>query len=599
MSKALRGDGARHRKPTSHSTVAAAFIFVWLLLSAGSGAAPVPSWDNYSDTWVATDALGRRLPGYAQVGPPRKDRFVGVFYFLWLGSNVQGGPYDVSKLKATNPEHPAWGPYYAPHHWGESVFGYYLTQDPYVLRKHAQMLADAGVDTVIFDVSNQATYKSNYLELMKVFSEIRRDGGRTPQIAFLCPFWKPVKVIEELYKELYEPGLYPDLWFRWQGKPLILADPAAASPATRKFFTFRKPQPDYFQGPTQPDMWSWLEVFPQHAFTNAAGVNEEMSVGVAQNAVHGRLGSMSEPGVAGRSFHHGQLATKPQDVLQGYNFAEQFEHALRLDPEFVFITGWNEWIAGRHPEFNKVHGDMFPDEYDQENSRDIEPMNGGHGDNYYYQMTAFIRRYKGVRQPPQASHRKTIRLESGFSQWADVSPEYRDDIGDVVHRDFAAFNNFTRYTNNSGRNDFVAAKVTNDRKSVFFYARTRDTLTPSTDTNWMMLLIDADQNHATGWEGYDFIVNRSKRDSTHGILERNVGGWNWSPVCDVRFVAVGNELHLALPRSVFKAQSAKSPLRFDFKWVDNITGPITADKLITDGDAAPDGRFNYRFEEHP
>ena len=33
--------------------------------------------------------------------------------------------------------------------------------------------------------------------------------------------------------------------------------------------TFRAPQPDYFRGPTQPDMWSWLEVSPQHVFRNS------------------------------------------------------------------------------------------------------------------------------------------------------------------------------------------------------------------------------------------------------------------------------------------------------------------------------------------
>ena len=44
-----------------------------------------PVWDTYSDTWVATDALGRRLPTYAEVGPPRKNRTVGLFYFLWHG----------------------------------------------------------------------------------------------------------------------------------------------------------------------------------------------------------------------------------------------------------------------------------------------------------------------------------------------------------------------------------------------------------------------------------------------------------------------------------------------------------------------------------
>ena len=52
------------------------------------------------------------------------------------------------------------------------------------------------------------------------------------------------------------------------------------------------------RGRRKPDMWSWLEVFPQHVFTNSAGQKEQMSVGVAQNAVNGRLGSMSEAGRA-------------------------------------------------------------------------------------------------------------------------------------------------------------------------------------------------------------------------------------------------------------------------------------------------------------
>src|ERR1051325_2338039 len=35
--------------------------------TADSAAAPVlPTWDCASDTWVATDALGRSLPGYTQ-----------------------------------------------------------------------------------------------------------------------------------------------------------------------------------------------------------------------------------------------------------------------------------------------------------------------------------------------------------------------------------------------------------------------------------------------------------------------------------------------------------------------------------------------------
>jgi len=143
--------------------------------------------DTYSDTWVATDALGRRLPIYPEVGFPRPDRFVGIFYFLWHGAHVNGGPYDISKILAQDPEamqkpdSPLWGPLYAPHHWGESLFGYYLSDDAYVLRKHAQMLADAGVDTLIFDVTNQFTYPQSYMPLLKVFSEVRAAGGKTPR----------------------------------------------------------------------------------------------------------------------------------------------------------------------------------------------------------------------------------------------------------------------------------------------------------------------------------------------------------------------------------------------------------------------------------
>ena len=29
----------------------------------------------------------------------------------------------------------------------------------------------------------------------------------------------------------------------------------------------------------------------------------------------------------------------------------------------------------------------------------------------------------------------------------------------------------------------------------------------STDSNWMLLFIDTDQNKETGWEGYDFVIN--------------------------------------------------------------------------------------------
>ena len=77
-------------------------------------------WDNYSDTWMATDTLGRNLSTHEQVGPPRPDRFVGIFYFLWHGAHVKGGPFDVGRILAIDPgamqekDSPLWGPMHAP-----------------------------------------------------------------------------------------------------------------------------------------------------------------------------------------------------------------------------------------------------------------------------------------------------------------------------------------------------------------------------------------------------------------------------------------------------------------------------------------------------
>jgi len=58
---------------------------------------------------------------------------------------------------------------------------------------------------------------------------------------------------------------------------------------------------------------------------------------------------MNAPDVFGRSYtHHSGLIGGTDAVNHGYNFQEQWERALQLDPQFIFVTGWNEWIAGRY-----------------------------------------------------------------------------------------------------------------------------------------------------------------------------------------------------------------------------------------------------------
>ena len=578
-----------------------------LLLYTLSGllamAATAAEWDTFPDTWDATDALGRALPSSEEVGPPREGKYVGIFYHLWHGAHGQAGPFNISEILEEHPEaikdkdNPAWGPMHAFHHWDEPLFGYYVSDDAYVLRRHAQMLADAGVDVVIFDVTNQATYPKEYEALCKAFESVRAAGQQTPQIAFLTPFGDPEKVVKTLYDDLYKPGLHPDLWFQWDGKPLILADPEKVPEETREFFTFRKPVPSYFTGPDGPNEWGWLEVYPQHTFQDADGTAEEVTVGVAQNAVGNRLAAFSEAGTRGRSFVEGEEEQKIA-TGKGLNFAQQWKRALHLDPEFIFITGWNEWVAMRFTEFNGVSAPVvFVDMFTEEKSRDIEPMRGGHGDNYYYQMAANIRRFKGARPQPVASASTTIAIDGSFEDWANVGPEYRDAVADTAARDHPGWGDAGRYVNRTGRNDLTLMKVARDDENVYFYARTSDFLNLAPAPHWMMLFIDADGDAKTGWEGYDILVNRPLSPAQVAVVERCLGGWKWEQIGQAKCAPRGRELELALPRAVLGIEGKPVDLRF--KWADNIVREGDAMQFWANGDAAPPGRACFHFYEAP
>ena len=83
---------------------------------------------------------------------------------------------------------------------------------------------------------------------------------------------------------------------------------------------------------------------------------------------------------------------------------EQWDRALKVDPSLIFVTGWNEWIALRAPEFAGDGPVAFVDMYTQEYGRDLEPMKGGHEDAYYYQLVNYARMYKGARPVTDLGH---------------------------------------------------------------------------------------------------------------------------------------------------------------------------------------------------
>jgi hypothetical protein len=308
----------------------------------------------------------------------------------------------------------------------------------------------------------------------------------------------------------------------------------------------------------------------------------------------------------------------------GIYFQERWDDAIAANPEFLYINDWNEWKAGKFTTENFPKSqllaanpdwtsDQFPegdyntipwlgrnnpfffcDQYNAEFNRCLQPMKDGYTDNYYMQMAQNIRRYKGVRPIPELKGMNSVKIDGDFADWKTVNPEYRDARGDVAHRDYKGYGGLY-YTNNSGRNDIVTAKVSMDKDAVYFYAETDKPLTSYTNANWMLLLIDVDHDPNTGWYGYDYIINRKVMDSKTTTLmaynpENAANPWVEKARLDYR--SNGKSLELAVPRNILGLTG--NALTFDFKWSDNpadLKDPIS---LCTDGDAAPNRRFNYR-----
>ena len=574
--------------------------------------------DIQSDTWVASDALGRALPGYGECGPRKTDRFVGMFYFMTHVRSGGKGPFDVTKIKQANPEHPQWGD--GSHFWGEPEIGYYLNTDRWAIAKHARELSDAGVDTLIFDVTNNQTYPEVYGAVCEVFRELRALGERTPDICFLASEIS----VQKLWEEVYRKGLYPDLWFQWQGKPLFLygqhetparhkVNDIVFSEEIQAFFSLRQSWawtslPWYDNG---HDEWPWVDHYPQAIGWHESPDQAEMvPVAVGQHPLSN----------IGRSFHlFHQPQTDKYDLTpytdQGLHFQEQWNRTLAVDPQFVFVTGWNEWSAGKKVMSQDMDKELrswcfypgahlgragaelkpgdsyFIDQYNQEYSRDIEPMQGGHTDNYYYQLMANVRRYKGVAEPVNAGSPCTIDIQGSFDQWDAVSTTYFDHLGDTRHRQSPGVGQAGPYINTTGRNDIVETKVAHDREHYYVYVKARDPLTPSTDPHWMLLFIDTDQDKTSGWEGYDYLVNAEIRSSDTTTLKAYRDG-EWEQAHALAYRVSGNELMIQISRSFLNNTTA-----FDFHWADNIQRLHDISEFFVNGDQAPERRANYRYYE--
>jgi hypothetical protein len=648
------------------------------LLSQQSG--QIDLMDIYPDTWVATDGTGRMMPDHDSVGHIKTDqrRVVGIFYITWHTQNHANmkNPYeaDVTKILEKDPnarfdaKHPLWteGSY----HWGEPEMGYFLSQDEWVIRKDMSMLADAGVDVLVMDVTNAVRYWDEWEVIFNTMQKMKTEGNKVPEFCFWAFNGPVLTVVQDLYNRIYKENKYPDLWFYWDNKPLLLynRDPkhnasggwvgnpnpnydekAETDPShphyrnpdytqatltdytneVKKFFTLRNMWWGYYKWAGEryigtEDNWSFgysmaepevKSMKPVELLSTHQGRREQAAVTPAQHPVTMTKENMG----VGKSWSraNGQPKLNEYDLPEptyvpwlgktvespegyGIYFQERWDEALACNPEFLYINDWNEWTAGKYqpdngattPWLGRDNSFYFVDQYNSEFNRCIHPMKGGYTDNYYMQMVQNIRRYKGIRPIPENKGFTSVKPDGLFDDWNVVETTYYDTKGDVIHRDAKGYGGL-HYVNRSGRNDIIASKIAVDKKNIYFYVETSGSMTSSTDPNWMLLLIDADNDSGTGWFGYDYVINKNVIDGNITELMRYDPEKNeWMADGRLHYALKGNKMELAVPLK--KIGLNNKAFIFDFKWSDNpkeLKDPIS---LCTDGDTAPNRRFNYR-----
>lgn len=549
------------------------------------------AFSNVADHWVASDALGREVSTHAEAGDVRPDKLVGMFYYIWVGNHTQK-VYNITDILKQPKAQREWGNPGDFHFWDEPEYGYYHASDPWVTRHDMQMLTNAGVDFIYFDVTNALVYFETVLAVCEVIEQMRSDGIAAPDIMFLTNT-RSGQTMNEVYDQLYSKGLYKDLWFEWEGRPLIFGQPndPLLRPEVKDFFTIKYSWA-WTDADKEPDHWQWLDAYPQdYAWSEDPEIPVQISVSTAHHPQN----------PLGKSFHEGSQPQVNADYTteftnEGLQFAEQWSRAHEIDPQVVMVTQWNEWLAQRfiwdsdkkdYAGRSIQKGDTyFVDVLTKEFNRDIAPMKGGYTDNYYYQLVDNVRRFKGMAKPYKRPSETLIDIDGNFADWEAVEPWFQDPPGDTKHRNFRGTDPKTIYTNTTGRNDIIGAKAVSDENYMYFYVRTAMPLSPQEGRNWMLLFIDSDQDSSTGWEGYEFVVNRTSIGS--------VETWNgkeWTGVEGAELSYSGNEIELRMPKVHFEALKGG----FDFKWADNPQHLEDASAFFLDGDTAPDRRFNFRY----
>ena len=594
---------------------------------------------------TATDDFGR---SFDTVSEYEKDKYVGIFYFLWNGSdqspikdvtnNYEKNDTLMSELlaRAADGGTPEVNSF---HYWGEPLYGYYNADDEWVLRKHIELFIHAGLDFIAFDTTNARIYDSQVYTFLDLLLEYKQQGFEVPKVMFMTSVdvGDSKTTVQLIYDAFYDPSMheeYEELWFRGnRNKPWIIGSKTGDS-VTDSYFYFKLPQ--WPNAAIQSSKFPWIDWnYPQDIYKDAQ-LGNVMSVSVSQHVglmgkSNGTYADFSDSGLFapenraeltgkgfsfseeyiekvynanwGRGYDHATKQNSRARALEGTNFEQQWKTVLDREKDgeasndigLVFVTGWNEWVAQKQPAGNGRKTSYFVDLYDDEFSRDAEMSRGPLGDNFYMQLTENIRAFKGVPAASKslAMQKKSIDLNGSLGQWDGVSG-FEDFKGDTAVRNHASSNtSLPAYTDDTGRNDIVNTRVVYDEQSITFLVTCAKDITDyeNGDKTWMNIFLDVSASSETGWNGYQYVVNRTFENGRSTVQKLGADGEGTASAGTAQIRKKGRYLVVQIPRAAVGAAADGFTLRF--KVSDHVVEYKDILNYYVQGDAAPIGRFNY------
>ena len=635
---------------------------------------------------VSSDIYGR---SFGEGDVASSDKKVGMFYFVWLGEHTDKpdgydtGIFDVTKYSQTedgkkalwsevekidpdgplnetnykikqeydsdgNPITPS--PLFTFHYFSEPLYGYYCSDDPWVIARHIELLTMSGIDYISLDLTNISIYADNIRVVLDSLLKFQNLGWKVPKVtSFLtgtdAGLNHPGRVLD-FYNTFYTDPKYDSLWLRDEetNKPIISIDRIAYYSGLNQIVTanlkIKNTIWPFDKSASIYDDMSWMDwEYPQRVYENSDG--NYMSVSVTQH-VAGGFGISSNPHTKddanarakyaathpdtfdtggdtnynsnrGRGWDYELNKNVAENAYKGTNFESQWKNALNSEKPLdeVFVTGWNEWIAYKYP-VEVIHGGSnsmkeafgqyynqvtFCDTADEEFSRDIEMTRGGYGDNFYLQNMRNTREFKFSDSKVQyAGEYATNNIKN--VNWTNAR-EYLDFTEEVFARNFDHADHVEKYINNTNRNDIKSTKVSHDGNNLYIQIETVDDIVMEEEKeNNMNVLLSLVGSDRPSWCGYQFLLN--KKALTPGLGKANIhafktaNSFETEEIGSYDYFLEKNKLSISVPLDVLGI-SKDQQFSIDFKVADSISDPSDIMNYYVDGDSAPIGRLNYRY----